>query len=304
MNVLYRSIASAVGVAIAIHAFTVGVLCDVLPREATPPLFQTTKTLRFPEGNFLRLAQTDGSVEVLTHGGRDFLLHAEIRAYGSASLLSATEAYVDTMVQGSTDGSGIRIQTECGERPEPIDLRIDYRLTVPKGTNLSVEGANGNVLIREGCGAIFITGNNTDIKVIRPGGAVRAESTNGRIKVEHALGETVLKTINGSIYATMNGGYLEANTTNGNVSVALLDNSVTSCDLTSLNGGITLSVTDSAIVSLDAVTESGVVRSELELHYAEGYPKRRAVSGTSGDGGTSVSLHSKNGDINIVRSKT
>ena len=304
MTIPYRSIASAVGVAIAIHAFTVGILCDVLPREATPPLFSTTKTLRFPEGNFLRLAHTDGSVEVFSHDGRDFIIRAEIRAYGNADLLTAVESYVESMISGTSDGAGIRVQTESGERPEPIDLRIDYRLTVPKQTNLSVEGANGNVVIHEGCDAIFITGNNTDIKVIRPGKSVRAESTNGRIRVVDAPGETVLKTINGSIYAEMSGGSLEASTTNGNVSAVLQFGTISKCDLTSLNGGITLSVAESAGVSLDAFTESGVVRSELDLDHAEGYPKRRAVVGASGDGGTAVSLHSRNGDINITRSES
>lgn len=297
-----RSIGVACGVALAIHAFTVGILCDVLPREATPPLFQTAKTLRFDKGNFMRLAHTDGAVEVFSHAGSDFVIQADIRAYGGAELLADTKAYVASMVSGSTDGAGIRIQTEQGERPEPIDIRCDYRITVPKGTNLSVEGANGNVLIHEGCGAIYITGNNTDIKVVRPTGAVRAQSTNGRIRVEHARKETVLKTVNGGIYAQLDSGYLEANTTNGNVSAVLGSSDIRSCNLTSRNGGITLSIAPASGVTIDAATESGVVRSNLELTYAKGYPKRRAIAGTTGNGVTSVSIHSRNGDINIIRS--
>ncbi len=304
MNTLYRSITTAVVVAISIHAVTVGMLCDVLPKEATPPLYQTSKTLRFEKGNFLRLAHTDGAVEVRTHSGHDFIVQAEIRAYGNAELLAATTAYAETVAVGTSDGAGVRIQTEQGERPEPIDLRVDYRITVPRGTHVSVEGANGNVKINEGCGAIHITGNNTDIRVIRPGGAVRVESTNGRINVEQALGETVLKTINGSIYAQLASGYLEARTTNGSVSAVVQSDTVKRCSLTSLNGSITLSVANSAGVQLDALTESGVVSSSLELAYAEGYPKRRAVAGVSGDGSTTVSLHSRNGDINIFRSGT
>jgi len=300
MNCYLRSTLLAVAVAAAIHVF----LCDVLPREATLPLYQTTKTLRFPQGNFLRLAHTDGAVEVLTHDGKDFIIHADIRAYGAAALRPATEGYVETAVTGTTDGAGIRIQTELGERPEPIDLRIDYRMTVPRNTNLSVEGANGNVLIREGCGAIYITGNNTDVRVMRPGGAVRVESTNGRIQVEHAQKDTVLKTINGSIFAQMDGGYLVADTTNGNISALLQSGTVTSCDLTSLNGGITLSVDPSVGLSLKARTESGLASSKVDLDYADGYPKRRALAGASGSGSTAVSLHSRNGNINIIRSGT
>lgn len=301
MSVLSRSIAAAVAIAIAIHAFTMGVLCDVLPREATPPMYHATRSLRFETGNFLRLAQSDGSVEVFTHADPVFLIEADIRVYGGGKLLEATEAYVDTMIQGTSDGGGIRIQTETGERPEPVDIRTDYRLTVPRGANVSVEGANGNVLIHEGCGALYITGNNTDIKVVSPGAAVRAESNNGRIQVENAPGETVLKTINGNIYAGMSGGYLEAETTNGSVSVALHSEHVTSCNLTSLNGGITLSVVDAGNMAVEARTDSGTVRCDVALRYEAGYPKRRKIVGTAGAGHNPISLYSRNGDISIVR---
>jgi len=302
MSVLYRSILAAVAIAIAIHTFTMGVLCDVLPREATPPLYHATRHLQFATGNFLRLAQSDGSVEVFTHGRPEFIIEADIRVYGRAKLLEDTKAYVETMIQGSEDGGGIRIQTERGDRPEPVDIRTDYRLTVPKGANVSVEGANGNVLIHEGCGALHITGNNTDIKVISPGAAVRAQSNNGRIQVENAPGETVLKTINGNIYATMTGGYLEAETTNGSVAAALKSDNVVSCDLTSLNGGITLSLEDTANMAVEAHTDSGTIDCNIGLTCEAGYPKRRKVVGTAGSGQNKVSLYSRNGDISIVRS--
>ncbi len=302
MHVIYRSIIAAFVIAIAIHTFTMGVLCDVLPREATPPLFHATRSLSFPTGNFLRLAQSDGSVEVFTHERPEFIIDADIRVYGRAKLLDAAQAYVETMIQGIEDGGGIRIQTESGERPEPVDIRTDYRLTVPRGANVSVEGANGNVVVHEGCGALFITGNNTDVKIDSPGAAVRAQSNNGRIQVDNAPGETVLKTINGNIYASMAGGYLEAETTNGAVTAALTSDKVTSCNLTSLNGGITLSVVDTGNLAVDARTDSGAIRCDIGLACEAGYPKRRQVLGKAGSGHNKVSLYSRNGDISIVRS--
>lgn len=303
MNTLYRSMLAASGIAIGVHAFTMGLLCDVLPREASPPLVQDSRSLRFEEGNFLRLAQTDGSVEVFTHDQPQFLIQAEIRAYGREKLLDQAKAYIDTMVTGVADGGGIRIQTETGERPEPLDVRTDYILTVPKGANISVEGVNGNVLVHEGCGALFINGNNTDIKIISPGASVRAETNNGRIKVEDAPGETELKTINGNIYAKMRGGHLKAETTNGTVKVDLADGETTSCDLTSLNGGITLSTADSCQLALEASTDSGTVASALTLDYADGYPRHRKIIGTQGTGRTRATLYSRNGDIMIARSE-
>lgn len=296
-----RSILAAGAIAAAVHAFTMGVLCDVLPREATPPLLHVTRDLHFPEGNFLRLAHSDGSVEVRTHERPDFQISADIRAYGDAALLEAVAAYAETMVQGTADGGGIRIQSETGERPDPIEFRIDYQLTVPRNANVSVEGANGNVLVHEGCGALFVQGNNTDIKILNPGGAVRAESNNGRIVVKNAPGETVLETINGNVYASMAGGYLEANTTNGEVAVDLLTPEVASCDLTSLNGGITLAVSDPGDFAVRAATDSGTIHCGIEIAYDPGFPRRRILEGRSGSGANPVSLYSRNGDIRIVR---
>lgn len=301
MTVSHRSILAAGVIAVAIHAFTMGVLCDVLPREASPPLFQVAKNLHFEAGNFLRLAHTDGSVEVFTHDRPDFFIDAEVRVYGRSKLRAPVEAYVATMVTGVIDGGGVRVQTERGERPEPVDIRTDYKLTVPVGANVSVEGANGNVLVHEGCGALFIQGNNTDIRIVRPGAAVRAESNNGRIQVEGAPGETVLKTVNGNIYADMAGGYLEAHTTNGTVAVALETGNTTSCDLTSLNGGITLTLAHPDDIVLRAETDSGTIHSALDIAYDDGYPKRRKTSGTLGAPRTQLRLYSRNGDINIVR---
>lgn len=301
MNMTLRSILAAAAIAAAVHAFTMGVLCDVLPREATPPLLHVSRDLHFPEGNFLRLAHSDGSVVVRTHEKPDFEIRAEIRAYGDAALRSEVAEYAETMVQGTADGGGIRIQTESGERPDPVEFRIDYQLTVPRNANVSVEGANGNVLIHEGCGALFVQGNNTDIKILGPGGAVRAESNNGRIVVKDAPGETVLKTINGSVYASMAGGYLEASTTNGEVAVVLLTPDVASCNLTSQNGGIKLMVSDPGDLALRAATDSGTIYCGIDLAYDPGFPKRRTLEGRSGSGSNPVSLYSRNGDIRIVR---
>lgn len=303
MTLRNRSILIALAIAVGIHAYTLGLLREILPREASPPLVQTTRSLRFDSGKFLRLAHTDGSVEVITHDGSDFIITAEVRAYGRDKLREVAEAYIETMVTGLADGGGIRVQTESGDRPEPLDLRTDYKLTVPRGTNLSVEGANGNVLIREGCGALFISGNNTDIKIINPGAAVRAESNNGRIKVENAPGETVLKTINGNIHARMAGGHLKAETTNGSVSASLGSPAITACDLKSLNGGITLSVVEGCTLAVEAETDSGSVSTDLPLDYAKGYPKRRKLIGSEGGGQTRATLYSRNGDISITRKK-
>ena len=50
------------------------------------------------------------------------------------------------------------VVTEPGERPEAIDVRVNYIVYVPEDTSVSIEGGNGNVFIGAGCGPVSAFG--------------------------------------------------------------------------------------------------------------------------------------------------
>jgi len=296
-----RSLFTAVLIAAAIQTFTVGVLAPLLPRQVCRPLLDTTRNLSFPPVAGLRLVNADGAVHVRTHDQAEIQVQARIRAYAGEDVSALAEEYVAGLLRINADSDLLEIVTEPRIRPDEVDLRVDYVITVPTGTDIDISGTNGNVNIAKGSGRTRITGNNRDIRVQEPLGPVEVEITNGRIQVYDTNDTTQLKTINGKIYAHVKTGALEASTTNGNIVVTLLNSDVISCDLKSLNGGITLVMPAQSSAQVEAVTARGVVRSDFDVRPLLGHQRQRQLRGIIGEGHARLSLNSLNGNIWLAK---
>lgn len=307
MNGIMRSTATALFIAAAIQSFTVGVLAPRLPREVCRPGVRDTRSMTLPKVRTLDITNADGAINISTHP-RDvdaIEISADIRVYTqNAEQKLLAEEYLASLIQVEQEDNLLRVVSEPQERPDGLDLRVDYKVMVPEGTHINVTGTFGNVWISRGCGNISVVGNNTDIDIQEPIGKVAAKSTNGRIRVYDAAGETRLETVNGSIFANMRGGGLHAATTNGHVYATLLEPDVESCDLTVTNGGITLVMAEGFSAAIAAVTGRGTIQSDLEFQEEEGTQRLRELRGILGDGKTRLSLQSLNGDISITRSAT
>lgn len=307
MNGILRSTATALFIAAAIQSFTVGVLAPRLPREVCRPGVRDTRSMTLPKVRTLGITNADGAISISTHP-RDvdaIEISADIRVYTqNAEQKLLAEEYLASLIQVEQEDNLLRVVSEPQERPDGLDLRVDYKVMVPEGTHINVTGTFGNVWISRGCGDISVVGNNTDIDIQEPIGKVAAKSTNGRIRVYDAAGETRLETVNGSIFANMRGGDLHAATTNGHVYATLLEPDVESCDLTVTNGGITLVMAEGFSAAIAAVTGRGTIQSDLEFQEEEGTQRLRELRGILGDGKTRLSLQSLNGDISITRSAT
>lgn len=304
MRSILRSIVTACLIAAAVQTFTVGVVASNLPPVVGPPAVREERTMALPAAQLVRLENADGSVRVRTHTLPEIQVEATIRAYArSASDRLAAQAYVASLVRVNTEGDSLTILTEPDDRPDAVDLQVDYVLRVPKGTEVDVDSANGNVWVSRGCGRVTVEGRNTDIEVIEPGGPVAATSTNGRIRVVDAPAGATLHTVNGNIYAHMLGGVLRASTTNGVIVARVLETDVSGCDLTSQNGGITLLLEEGCDASIEAVTARGVITSTFTVDTASGVQKRRHLRGVIGKGTIKLNLDTLNGNIRIARNR-
>ena len=303
---MIRSAATAVFIALAIQIFTVGILAPRLPREVCRPGLQLEETFVLSAAPVLRLVNTDGGVRI--HPStmqQDIVVRARVRAYTTNSEgLALAEAYVPSLFAIQESPELVSIVTEPGTRPDPVDLRVDYMIEVPRGMDIAVDVANGNVWIAEGCRNISVEGNNSDVEVVGPSGAVSIKTINGRIRAHECRADTTLETVNGSIQTSLTGGALQASTITGGIVATLLDSSVEMCDLTSLNGSITLVMSDQHAVDVTATTERGLVRTEIPMDSEGGILRRRMIRGTIGTGDTIVAVNSMNGDIVLQRSAT
>jgi len=302
-NVL-KSIATACVIAVSVQAFTIGVVASNLPPAVGSPAVRAERVLDLPEAKSVKLTNTDGFVRVRTRSVPEIRVEATIKAYARSSADElATEAYVASLIRVDTEDETLSIVTEPEERPDALDLYVDYVVLVPKGTAVTVDGANGNVWISKGCGAVTVQGRNTDIEIVEPGGPVAATSINGRIRVIDAPDDATLRTVNGNVYAHMLGGMLRASTTNGSIVARVLDPAVTTCDVTSQNGGITLLMEDGCSASLEAVTARGRITSAFLVDTSSGVQKRRCLRGIIGDGKIKLNLDTLNGNIRIAKNR-
>jgi hypothetical protein len=305
MVIILRSASLALVIAAAIQSFTVGYLSPKLSLEVCRPMVSETRSQRLPSAPRLHLENKDGAVQVQTHEYNEIRIEADLRAYAPTSE-SATlaKSYLPWLVKVTREDDTLHIVTEPGERPDTVDVLVNYMIYVPRDTAIQVDGANGNVLVGPGVGEISIQGNNTDVEITDPLGRVDAKVANGRIRVTGATESATLETVNGSIYVYMRGGALQASTANGNVYAHLLDPSVEACDLTAMNGGITLAMVENCSAEVNATTGGGSVRSDLLFEEIRGVRRRQALHGTIGGGHTRLTMNSLNGDIMITRSDT
>lgn len=302
MGTITRSIITAMVIALAIQAVTVGVLAPVLPRFLCRPQVSSSRELSFPDVQRIEIENADGCLDVQTHDSTEVLLRAELKVFPpSVSERATAEKYLESLLDVRVESGTMTLVTEPGERPDLLDIRADYTLLVPPGTDIKIEGANGNVAVAKGCGAVSIAGNNRDILIEEPLGKVRVRSTNGRIRVYDSVGSADLQTVNGTIYAHLLGGALDASTTNGSIVATLRGPDVGACKLTSLNGGVTLVMPETCGARVMARTGSGTIRSDHDVVLDGGIQRRREVHGVIGDGHTELVMTSLNGNIWLAK---
>lgn len=295
-----RSVFSAILIAGSILAFTMGVVAPALPTYVGRPDVERTIKVDWPAKPLLRLTNSSGMVYVTT-GSKD-KIQGEVDILGYERVdgsVRCGQKYLDDMVCVKEEGAVLRIVAEPKDRPDNLDVMVDFRLEVPEGTHLEIESLNGNVWVARNCGDVTIRGRNTDIEITSPRGDVVANSTNGRIRVVDASRDTTLETVNGNVYAHMNGGSLQASTMNGTVVARVLGPEVRFAQLTSQNGDITLVLNKVCSAFVEARTERGAVESDIPVDSSHGVCKSRHLEGNIGRGQMYLSMDTLNGNVRI-----
>lgn len=310
MKRFFLSLVTALTIAAAIQGFTIWSLSTNLPRAVGRPDLVDMRTLSLPAARHLRITNENGTVQVQAVSVAEITVEVSLRAYTRDDVPEhQVRQYLASLVRVHASAQALDIITEPDDRPEHmetaehVDIRADYTVMVPEGTDIDVVGSNGNVWIAKGCGQVTVHGRNSDIEIVAPRGPVVADSTNGRIRVVDAPEGADIKTVNGNIYTHMLGGSLDAVTTNGAIVARMLDPRIKACNLVSQNGSITLIMSDGCSAAIDAVTERGNVKSDFQETTANGGSRKRRLHGAVGSGNTKVQIESLNGNIWVARSE-
>jgi Putative adhesin len=162
--------------------------------------------------------------------------------------------------------------------PKLSDARINYDITVPPTTRLTINIATGSISVNGVSSAIIsTTDGNLDIENIY--GAVQAVASRGNITLKNVTGSMMVRTLNGSIKGSMIQGTLNASTQHGDVTIQhttlasqsileTMDGSIHftgtcdptgSCTMTTGNGNIILTLPTSGAFQLHTSTPAGVL---------------------------------------------
>lgn len=306
MNVFVRGLITAAAAVCCIQIVSVAVLAPRMNRSVAafpsasghPEIVQQTMAMHF------ELENVDGDVLISAHDSDRFVAQADYRIYTHEwGQSDDARAYADTLFELIEEEDRIVLRTEPIERPDGMDVFADYKIFVPRGADIEVNNANGNIQIDAGLNEIDVRARNADIKVMGADGTVVARTVNGRIDVYDANAGADVLTVNGDVAAYVNSGELAAQTTNGSIVARLLNANVETCDLTTRNGGITVVMNEDCSAALEARTARGAVKSDWPVDASTGIERRRHVRGVIGAGQTALTMDSLNGNIWITRSR-
>jgi DUF4097 and DUF4098 domain-containing protein YvlB len=215
------------------------------------------------ENGSLEIININGQIEATPSAGREVEIRVERTTQGNSDeeaqeLLRALEM----TEQVSAD----RIRVE-GKIPEGRALRrnavrLEYRIRVPRGTNVVLRTENGGVRVEDIVGRIEASTTNGGVNAEGISGAIKATAVNGGIRLEMAA-------VTGDV---------EVSTT---------------------NGGVRIDLPREVRASLDATCVNGAVRVDEDFNLQATESSRNRSVGTLNGGGVRIVASTVNGGVTI-----
>lgn len=225
------------------------------------------RTLSFAAGSRLEVANSNGSIQVAVWDRNEVHVQAEkrVRSRGDQDVRDLIQE-LRVIIEETADG--VRIETEHPRRDggwwgRGVSSSVDYRIRLPRDSDLNLE------------------------------------TVNGKVRVDGVHGDLTLGSTNGGITVNDSGGRVDAHTTNGSIDVEL-QQVVDGEDMSfrSTNGGITLALPGDARASVEARTTNGGIHTDFPVTVQGSFNKKRLEGEINGGGGR-IELRTTNGGIKI-----
>lgn len=219
---------------------------------------------RLPAGPLAVDAGQNGGIRVEGWDGSDILVRAVVQT-------SARDEADAKRLAGDVEirAGGGRVSATGPERTSGRRewWSVNYRISVPRNTNLDLNANNGGITIASVAGTIRFDTTNGGVRLIDLGGEVNGRTRNGGLRV--ALGGTAWE-----------GAGLDVETS---------------------NGGVTLAIPEPYNAQLETRTVNGGFRFDYPLTLTGELAPRRGISTTIGAGGAPVRVRTTNGGVRIER---
>ncbi|HEY4684609.1 MAG TPA: DUF4097 family beta strand repeat-containing protein [Dehalococcoidia bacterium] len=260
----------------------------------------------------LRVENRNGQISVRGEDVTEVTLRATAHLYADSQSEADREA--ERIERGIVHkGETLQIPVPDLEQPPPPffffggSARVDYEITAPKDTALSVESRNGRVDVRGVAGAVDIENRNGAVRVAQVAAPLHVQTRNGRVEVTDAGASVDVRTTNGGVSVDRCAGGVTIEATNAHLNVSEVGGGAKlkttnglvhyrgevggDLEIETVNGPVRLAVPRDSRFRLDAESRFGPVWSDL--------PVRQDGAG-SGGATRNVRLRTVLGPIHIA----
>ncbi len=280
-----------------------------------------TRTLAIGANGTLHVSNLSGDVRITAGGGRDASVEIIRRSRGRTEAdarLGLERVKADVQVVGTR---AIVKADYPNERNSPYSLSIDYVITAPAGTRVSVSNVSGDIVVTGIKGELSVktisgsvslnnVGTLTEAKTASGDLKITGASTDGTLDVGTLNGDLVLSgikarrltasTVSGDISARdVTADSAELNTVSGDLSYSGPVAAGGRYSLTTHSGDVVFSPSGGAGFAVTATSINGEVSSSVTLQSSGGRNRRQSMTGTVGDGSATVALKTFSGDITV-----
>ncbi|MEU0239581.1 DUF4097 family beta strand repeat-containing protein [Nocardiopsis sp. NPDC006198] len=153
--------------------------------------------------------RTGGDV-VLAGGGDEVVVERTLRGTPLTEPREGAEA----------DGDGLEVEAVCQGIPFFGGCAVNYEITVPEGTEVTVETVSGRISAENVNGALELSTTSGPVEVSDNVGDVAVDTTSGQVSLAGVEGSVGIDTTSGEVSAAGSGERLEASSTSGRVDVS------------------------------------------------------------------------------------
>jgi hypothetical protein len=292
-----------------------------------------THTARIGGDGSVDLANVAGRVSVTGRTGDEMRLEAVKRAWHRDP--DQARALLDQLEVRVSEGAGRVDVRTIYPQGQSYDAEVDYMLSVPHGTRVSIRGVSGDIAVTGVQGELRAVSIDGAINVTSAGDVRLLRSVSGSVLVEGVAGtDLTASTVGGSVTArkvkartvdlrSVSGTLRVLESESDRVTMQTVGGAIEYAgrigqngryDLRSRTGQVSVTPAGNDGFEVDVVTVDGRFRSDFPLTLREsrrpgtrgpggrgGLRRGTAVSGTFGDGGGLLTLRSATGEVTIRR---
>lgn len=282
-----------------------------------------TKTLQLGANGSLELRNVSGNMTVTAGSGRDTTIQILRTSKGRTD--ADAKLGLDR-VKVEVDARGDRATVEPkypNENRPPYSVNVDYTVTAPAGTRLTIKSVSGNATVKGINGEVSVDVVSGEIRVTDAGNVSSVTAISGDVQITNASvnGSMNVSTVSGTMTldqikcrrlsgSVISGEVHAKDIACDNAELKSLSGSVDYTgalaksgryDLQTHSGNVHVTVTGSVGFELQASTFSGQVRLDPPLQLQRSTLTRKSARGTVGDGSAVVTATAFSGDVVITK---